>query len=218
MEDHLCKWKAKAIRLTNPCCTLKKICFASKRKLLISHFCWWPLNDDLNSKREMSSMMLRKDSLKPVWCAWTSLWKLCVQRFMCTDQCMNQHSGRQWLSEKCAARFPVPLEGAMRQLDLVKSIQRYQLVDKAKLCCDLGSCPGRWLMLSHTLASYSWRCLAWNSESKPMSTQTQKRRLCVMLLRSTSSTQLIVQNSNHVSIWSLFYFYFSFVVLIHKQT
>ena len=56
------------------------------------------------------------------------------------------------------------LEDAIRQPDLAKRVQRYQLaVDKAKVRLDLAATPGAWLMPSH-MAINKERTVAYNNK------------------------------------------------------
>ena len=50
-------------------------------------------------------------------------------------------------ANKAQSEFLVLVEDAIRQADLAKSVQRYQLaVDEAKVRLNLAVCPGAWLM------------------------------------------------------------------------
>ena len=50
-------------------------------------------------------------------------------------------------AKEAQSEFLVLFEGAVRQPDLAKSVQRYQLaIDLAKVRLSLAVCPGAWLM------------------------------------------------------------------------
>ena len=50
-------------------------------------------------------------------------------------------------AKEAQSEFLVLVEDSIRQPDLAKSIQRYQLaVDEAKVSLNLAVCPGAWLM------------------------------------------------------------------------
>ena len=50
-------------------------------------------------------------------------------------------------AKEAQSEFLVLVEDAIRQPDLAKSVQRYQLaVDEAKVRLNLAVCPGAWLM------------------------------------------------------------------------
>ena len=52
-----------------------------------------------------------------------------------------------WAQEEAQSEFLVLVEDSIRQPDLAKSVQRYQLaVDEAKVRLNLAVCPGAWLM------------------------------------------------------------------------
>ena len=55
-------------------------------------------------------------------------------------------------AKEAQSEFQVLLEDAMRQPDLAKSVQRYQLVvDESKVRLNLAVCPGAWLMPSRMI-------------------------------------------------------------------
>ena len=55
-------------------------------------------------------------------------------------------------AKEAQSEFQVLLEDAMRQPDLAKSVQRYQLVvDESKVRLNLAVCPGAWLTPSRTI-------------------------------------------------------------------
>ena len=50
-------------------------------------------------------------------------------------------------AKEAQSKFLVLVEDSIRQPDLAKSVQRYQLaVDQAKVRLSLAACPGAWLM------------------------------------------------------------------------
>ena len=55
-------------------------------------------------------------------------------------------------AKEAQAEFLTLMEDAIRQPDLAKSVQRYQLeVDQAKVRLNLAVCPGAWLMPARTI-------------------------------------------------------------------
>ena len=55
-------------------------------------------------------------------------------------------------AKEAQSEFLVLIEDAIRQPDLAKSVQRYQLVmDESKVRLDLAVCPGAWLMPSRMI-------------------------------------------------------------------
>ena len=84
------------------------------------------------------------------------------------------------------------LEDAIRQPDLVKSVQFYQFdVDEAKVRLDLAAAPGTWLMPSRMVINTE-RTVAYNSKlwqatpslklglSNDVNKETKKEGLCLM--------------------------------------
>ena len=55
-------------------------------------------------------------------------------------------------AKEAQSEFPVLVEDTIRQPDLAKSVQRYQLaIDAAKVRLNLAVCPGAWLMPARML-------------------------------------------------------------------
>ena len=62
---------------------------------------------------------------------------------------MHGEGGR---AKEAQTEFLTLMEDAIRQTDLAKSVQRYQLaVDQAKVRLNLALCPGTWLILARMI-------------------------------------------------------------------
>ena len=61
--------------------------------------------------------------------------------------CLHSILGSGGRAKEAQSEFLVLVEDSIRQPDLAKSVQRYQIaVDEAKVRLNLAVCPGAWLM------------------------------------------------------------------------
>ena len=78
-------------------------------------------------------------------------------------------------AKEAQTEFPVLIEDAIRQPDLVKSVQRYQLaVDEAKVRLNLAVFPGAWLMSGRMIINTE-STVGYNTKLKQAGAGKQKR-------------------------------------------